>query len=151
MSPQTARPVRPAPALSLLRRTERFLLALVLLLVALLAAVPVILLFFVTSVPLVIAVMLVVLDVGIIAVWLRLGRTLLIATGAVAGLLLVAVLAVVSSQMFASTPPISTPGGIARMEQVELNGSQQWITIRGESVNNPVLLFLAGAPVAANW
>jgi pimeloyl-ACP methyl ester carboxylesterase len=32
------------------------------------------------------------------------------------------------------------------MEKVELNGSQQWIAIRGQNVDNPVLLFLAGGP-----
>jgi pimeloyl-ACP methyl ester carboxylesterase len=29
---------------------------------------------------------------------------------------------------------------------VDLNGSQQWISIRGKAVNKPVLLFLAGGP-----
>ena len=60
--------------------------------------------------------------------------------------------AVVGSQWHASTPPIlgangqPLPGSIATLEQVTLNGSQQWITIRGKNIHNPVLLELAGGP-----
>ena len=60
--------------------------------------------------------------------------------------------AVVGSQWHASTPPIlgangqPLPGSIATLEQVTLNGSQQWITIRGTNIHNPVLLFLTGGP-----
>ena len=59
---------------------------------------------------------------------------------------------VVGSQWHASTPPIPgangqpLPGSIATMEQVTLNGSQQWITIRGTNIHHPVLLFLVGGP-----
>jgi pimeloyl-ACP methyl ester carboxylesterase len=60
--------------------------------------------------------------------------------------------ATVGSQLHAATPPIlgangqPLPGSIASMEQVTLNGSRQWITIRGKSVHHPVLLFLMGGP-----
>ncbi len=70
-----------------------------------------------------------------------------------AGMAAIAVLAVLASQIFAATPPIlgedgrPLPGSIAVLEQVELNGSKQWITIRGEDATKPVLLNLGmGGP-----
>jgi pimeloyl-ACP methyl ester carboxylesterase len=60
--------------------------------------------------------------------------------------------AMVGSQWHASTPPIlgangqPLPGSIATLEQVTLNGSQQWITIRGTNIHNPLLLHLSGGP-----
>ncbi len=41
---------------------------------------------------------------------------------------------------------ITTPNGIDEARYVEIGGIQQWITIRGENRNNPVLLFLHGGP-----
>jgi hypothetical protein len=41
---------------------------------------------------------------------------------------------------------IATPNGIDEARYVEVAGIQQWITIRGEDRNNPVLLFLHGGP-----
>lgn len=44
------------------------------------------------------------------------------------------------------TPPISSPNGIAALEQTELNGQPQWLLLRGEDVSRPVLLFVHGGP-----
>lgn len=74
-----------------------------------------------------------------------------ITTGLI-GMTLVSLLAIVISQVYAFTPPITDAGGnviagsIATLEKVDLNGSRQWISIRGKDVNKPVLLFLAGGP-----
>jgi pimeloyl-ACP methyl ester carboxylesterase len=54
--------------------------------------------------------------------------------------------------MPASTPPIRdangdiVPGSIAELTSVDVDGSEQALMIRGHSVDNPVLLFLAGGP-----
>lgn len=136
----------------ILRRLRTGLVALFLLLVALITALPVVLLFYVTSVPVLIAAGLVLLDLGIIVALFRLERTPLILIGAVTGWIAVAGLAVFLSQQFATIPPVTDdagdvlPGSIATLEQVELNDSNQWITVRGHSDDLPVLLFLAGGP-----
>ncbi len=41
---------------------------------------------------------------------------------------------------------IDTPNGIETLEEVALNDSKQWLYIRGQDRNNPVLLFLHGGP-----
>jgi len=44
---------------------------------------------------------------------------------------------------------IATPEGIETLEQLEVNGSKQWISIRGLNRANPVLLVLHGGPGSA--
>jgi pimeloyl-ACP methyl ester carboxylesterase len=41
---------------------------------------------------------------------------------------------------------ITTPNGIDEARYIQIDGIEQWITIRGEDRNNPVLLFLHGGP-----
>ena len=53
---------------------------------------------------------------------------------------------VIYSGIFPSTEAVSEERGIARLEEVELGGMKQWISIRGEDKNNPVLLWLHGGP-----
>lgn len=60
-----------------------------------------------------------------------------------------------ASQWTAHTPSIMgedgkpLPNSIASMEKVRLGGTDQWLIIRGEDVNKPVLLFLSGGPGAS--
>lgn len=136
----------------LLHRIGYRLLATVTLIVLIVSGLPVILLFLFTAVPFWIAALLGLADVGIIFLLLRSERTPLMLITAALGWIAVAALAVFLSQAYASTPPITDvegrviPGSIASLEAVELNGSQQWVTIRGQSTALPVLLFLAGGP-----
>ena len=43
-----------------------------------------------------------------------------------------------------------TSDSINVLEKVDLNGAQQWVSIRGTDIHNPVLLFLHGGPGSAN-
>jgi hypothetical protein len=41
---------------------------------------------------------------------------------------------------------ITSPNGIDSLERVRIGGIDQWIEIRGQNVNNPILLFIHGGP-----
>lgn len=105
-----------------------------------------------TSVPMPVWAILLLLDLALIIVLFRKKRTFRSTTTALLGFVVVAVLAVTASQMFASTPPIAGADSIAVMEKVNLGGTEQWITIRGKDVNKPVLLYLGiGGPGAGGF
>lgn len=120
---------------------------------ALVLLVPVLLLPVSTAVPPAVWIPLLAVDL-LLLVWLIVRRRHpRVRPTAVGGLALVSVGAVVASQVLAATPPITgadgrpVPGSIASLERVTLNNSEQWITIRGRDVRNPVLLNLGmGGP-----
>ena len=82
-------------------------------------------------------------------------RSMILAFG---GMVVIAGLAVVLSQFFATTPGITdaqgnpVPNSIASLEKVTLNGSEQWITLRGKDTSKPILLYLGlGGPGAGGF
>ncbi|WP_422485623.1 alpha/beta fold hydrolase [Gudongella sp. DL1XJH-153] len=68
------------------------------------------------------------------------------------GLMVIMVGISLFSQFTSKTPPILNEqgdvleGSIAELTKIELNERKEWISIRGENKQNPVLLFLAGGP-----
>ncbi len=134
------------------RKAASFLGRILALLLTLLLCLPVVLLPYSTPVPAWVWILMAFVDVLLIFLQFRFPLASTGTLGIMGGLILVSLTAVVASQFFASTPPITDangqpiPGSIATLEKVNLNGSQQWISIRGKDMNKPVLLFLAGGP-----
>ena len=126
---------------------------LLLLLVTILFVLPIVLLPLSTAVPLWAWILLALADLTLIVVQFRIRPPRRAITVSITGLVLVSLLGVITSQVLAATPPITDangkpiPGSIARLEKVNLNGAEQWITLRGYNVNKPVLLNLGmGGP-----
>jgi pimeloyl-ACP methyl ester carboxylesterase len=123
------------------------------LLVNLLLCVPVILLPFTTAVPAWIWIMIAIADVTLFILHFRFALASIGTLGVTGGILLGSLMAVIASQVFAATPPIMDandqpiPNSIASLEKVTINGTEQWISIRGYDVNKPILLHLGmGGP-----
>jgi pimeloyl-ACP methyl ester carboxylesterase len=117
-----------------------------------LAILPVALLPISASISLSIVILFAMAEVALLVAVFRLDFTVRVMLAELAGFVAIALLAIVASQLFASTPPIldangkPIPHSIAVLETVKLGGSEEWITIRGKDSRNPVLLFLAGGP-----
>ncbi len=114
---------------------------------------PVVLLPLTTSVPAWSWILLALADVVLIVALFRITPIRRGITIGLSGVTLVSILAIIASQVFAATPLIKDangeplPNSIATLEKVNLNGSEQWITIRGQDMNNPILLNLGmGGP-----
>ena len=140
-------PRRRAPA-----RGTILLRSLILIVLAL-AALPVVVLPISTLVPAIVWLLLTLAELVVFVALFWFRWTRLAVGGAIGGSIFLAALAIVASQVFAATPPIRAangqlmPNSIAVLEKVSLNGTEQWITIRGQNVNNPVLLNLGmGGP-----
>lgn len=137
---------------NMLKRIVFTLARLLIFLVSVLLCIPIILLPLSTPVPAWIWIPLGIMDIALIILQFRIAPAWRGITVSLSGMFLVSLIAVVTSQFFAFTQPITDaqgdiiPGSIASLETVNLNGSEQWISIRGRDINKPVLLFLAGGP-----
>ncbi|MCR5103468.1 MAG: alpha/beta hydrolase [Eubacterium sp.] len=74
----------------------------------------------------------------------RVIKTILLVPVCLVVLLIIGIIAVRNYNFFACY--IDTSKGIDASEYVEINGQEQFITIRGRDVSNPVILYLHGGP-----
>ncbi len=125
----------------------------VILIITLLLCLPVILLPVSTSVPGWAWIALAIVDIVLIVLQFRFALNSVGTPGVLGGMTVVSLIAIAASQFFAATPPITDlngqpiPESIATLEKVNINGTEQWITIRGQDVNKPILLHLGmGGP-----
>ncbi len=123
------------------------------LILSLVLCLPIILAPITTSVPSWAWIILAIADLALIVLQFRVPLASLNTAGLVASIVLVSLIAVALSQAFAATPPIKgpdgkpLPGSISSLEKISLNGTEQWITIRGQDATKPVLLNLGmGGP-----
>ena len=70
-------------------------------------------------------------------------------------LILLAVVGVLSyravwQHRIANETKITSPNGVDEAKFIDVNGAKEWVTIRGENRNNPIILFLHGGPSEAN-
>jgi pimeloyl-ACP methyl ester carboxylesterase len=106
-----------------------------------------------TSVPAWVWIPLAIIDAAMIVLQFRITPAWRGMSIGLSGMVVVSLIAIAASQFFASTPLIRDangqplPGSIAVLEKVQLNGSEQWITIRGQDRTKPVFLNLGmGGP-----
>ncbi len=123
------------------------------LLLAIVLCLPIVLLPLTTAVPAWLWITLAIIDIVLVILQFRLTPVWRGLAMGIGGLLVTSLIAVAASQYFAQTPPIvdeqgkPIPGSIATLEKINLNGTEQWITIRGEDASKPILLHLGmGGP-----
>lgn len=120
--------------------------------VLLILALPVLVTSFITGTPLWLAIVLIAVDVALVYALVRFISSPMLVVGIAVAWIVVSLLAIWFSQLFAYTPLIvdangqPLPNSIAVLEKIKINDSEQWVSIRGHDTNKPVLLFLAGGP-----
>jgi pimeloyl-ACP methyl ester carboxylesterase len=114
---------------------------------------PVILLPFTTSVPAWVWIPLGIAEIALIVLQFRFAPASSGTLAVFGGFVIISLIAILASQVFAATPRIRdangqpVPNAIASLEKVNINGTEQWITIRGHDVSKPILLNLGmGGP-----